>query len=413
MNTAFERLQKVSVVAAILPPSSARPVIDHLFAAGERNAFVTNARGSLRRAHWTQRFLPLVGSEKEILRFLVPDDQVDSVLRQIVDIGGLRYPGSGAVYAVPCDALYHSPDFPIWAGLESDDNIEVNASLSLRENLAAISCIVEPEQTENISRAAMQAGAHGPVVSYCEGRGLRDRLGWLRITKRATKEWLSLIVDNADVEAVVEAMQTAGRMDMPGRGFLYRMPVQKGIVNLASTVGSQRHAADLPQIIAALDELMGHSDWRRRPVVRLGSGARAAGIGLDDADSGGPVSIAHTRLTFIATQSHAHTLLDAATSAGATGANLMTTRLVEAESETTLGRRLNRERTWVQTVVPKTHADTVLQAALSCAREEDMRESCFFSQPVSQIVTYQTRPQETAPRAERIYRGSIIQDDAN
>ena len=407
MSLRFECLHKVSVVSAILPAASAAPVIEELFGAGERNAFMSHARGTLLREHWTQRFLSPLSPEKQILRFLVPDDQVDTVMRQIVDRGGLRYPGAGAVFAVPCDTLYHTPAFPIWAGVESEDDISVNASIALRENLAAISCIVEAEQTAAISRAAMQAGAHGPIVSYCEGRGLRDRLGWLRITKRATKEWLSLIVDNADAEAVMDAIRNAGRLDMPGRGFLYRMPVQKGIVNLASTTGASRHAADLPQIIAALDELMGHSDWRRRPVVQLSGGARAAGIGWDDT---APETDEYQRLTFIVTADHAAELLDAALAAGAGGANLSQTRLVEADSERALGRRLNRERTWIQTVVPAPRAEAVMQAVLHHAADADMDEGCFFAQPVRQVVTYRARSPSAAARSPRMYRGAPIRD---
>lgn len=406
MSIPFECLHKVSLVTAMLPAASAGPVINELFRAGERNAFVTNARGTLLREHWTQRFLAPLSPEKEVIRFLVPDDQVDSAMKQIVTHGRLRHPGAGAVFAVPCDFLHHTPDFPIWAGVDSEEDIAFNASTSLRENLTSISCIVEPESTECISRAAMRAGAHGPIVSYCEGRGLRDRLGWLRITKQTTKEWLNLIVDNADAEAVIEAMREAGRLDMPGRGFLYRMPVQMGIVNLSSTTGATRHAADLPQIIAALDELMGHSDWRRRPVQQLDGGARAAGIGLED--TGVDDVEEYRRLTFVASVEHAPDLLDAALRAGATGANQFRARLVEAESQTTLGRRLNRERTWLQTVVPTRSADDVVEAVMDTASSQEMTEACVFSQPVRQVTTYRAQTRSASTPAERVYRGARI-----
>lgn len=405
MSDAFRVLHKVSVVAAILPPASARPVIEQLFASGERNAFVTNARGTLIRDQWFQRFLPLISPEKEILRFLVPDSQVDGVIRDIAHAGGLRYPGAGAVYSVPCDDLYHTPDFPIWKGLESEEGI-ADASIALRENLSLLSCIVQPEQTEAVSRAAMQTGAHGPVVFYCEGRGLRDRLGWLRITKKRTKEVVTLIVDNADADAVIEAISLAARLEMPGRGFLYRMPVQKGIVSLASTVGSRRHAADMQQVIGAIDSLMGGADWRRRSVVRLDGGAQAAGLGLGE-DEGAAAPQAQTRLSFIAGQAHTPLLLDAALAAGAAGANVMSARFVEAESRVAMGRRLNRERNWVQTVMPSERAQSVLQAVMRAAEAEGVTEACFFAQPVSQVVTYRART-AVPDSPQRTYRGAVV-----
>lgn len=410
MSAHFEVLHKVSVVAAVLPPPSAKPVIEKLFASGERNAFVTNARGTLIRDQWLQRFSSLVSPEKEILRFLVPDAQVDGVIQDIADAGGLRFPGSGAVYSVPCDDLYHTPDFPIWAGLESGET-GTDASLSLRENLSLISCILQPEQTEAASRAAMQAGSHGPVVFYCEGRGLRDRLGWLRITKKRTKEVMTLVVDNADADAVVEAIRLAGRLDMPGRGYLYRMPVQKGLVNLASIISSRHYAADMQQVIAAIDELMGHSNWRRRQVRRLSSGGRAAGLGLygvEAAENTAENTEAMTRLTFISGQAHTQLLLDAALAAGASGANIMSSRFVELDSRVAMGRRLNRERTWVQTVMPRDRASEVLQAVMHTAQQEGVTEACLFGQPVTRVVTYRAQTQEAAGAAGRVYRGAAL-----
>jgi len=405
MSEPFRVLHKVSVVAAILPPASAKPVIERLFASGERNAFVTNARGTLIRDQWMQRFLPLISPEKEILRFLVPDSQVDGVIRDIAEAGGLRFPGAGAVYSVPCDDLYHTPDFPIWKDLESEDGV-TDASIALRENLSLLSCIVQPEQTEAVSRAAMQTGAHGPVVFYCEGRGLRDRLGWLRITKKRTKEVVTLIVDNADADAVVAAITLAARLEMPGRGFLYRMPVQKGIVSLASIVGSRNYAADMQQIIGAIDNLMGNTDWRRRSVVRLNGGAQAAGLGLGEEEAGA-LPQAQTRLTFISGQAYTPLLLDAALEAGASGANVMSARFVEAESRVAMGRRLNRERNWVQTVMPSDRASAVLQAVMQAAEAEGVTETCLFAQPVSQVVTYRARTVATeAP--QRTYRGAVV-----
>lgn len=318
----------------------------------------------------------------------------------------MRYPGAGAVYSVPCEALYHTPDFPIWSGLEVDAEDVIDDSISLRENLSLLSCIVQPEQTEAVSRAAMQVGAHGPVVFYCEGRGLRDRLGWLRITKKRTKEVVTLLLDNADAPAVVSAIQNAARLEMPGRGFLYRMPVHKGIVSLATTTGSRHYAADMQQIISAIDDLMGHSDWRRRSVVRLGSGAQAAGIGLDDEDVVSAPK-AYTRLTFIAGQAHTPLLLDAALEAGAPGANVMSSRFVEAESRVAMGRRLNRERNWLQIVVPMDRAHGVLQSVMQAAQDAGVTEACFFSQPVSQVVTYQARTVSSRPQ-QRTYRGALI-----
>ena len=91
-------------------------------------------------------------------------------------------------------------------------------------------------------------------------------------------------------------------------------------MNLASRVGNRQYAADMQQIISAIDGMLGHSDWRRRRVVRLGSGAHAAGLDLGDAPAADIVE-PHTRVTVICSGTHMQTLLDAALAAGATFTN--------------------------------------------------------------------------------------------
>ena len=218
---AFVSNNNVSLVTAILPQDIANRVIDAVFQQGERKALIINARGTLMRERWYQALIPMVSPEREFIQFLVPDLEVDRFMRGIVTTANLHLPGAGAVFAVPCDEVVHTADYELWARSDWESDT-FDASKVLKENLTAIFCIVQKGGTEAVSRAAMQAGAHGPIVFYCEGSGLRDRLGWLRITKNNEKEVLVAIVDNADAIAVTEAMVDAGDIDLPGRGSLPR-----------------------------------------------------------------------------------------------------------------------------------------------------------------------------------------------
>ena len=44
----------------------------------------------------------------------------------------------------------------------------------LSDTLSVIYCIVAHNLSDRVSRAAVNAGGHGPIVFYSEGRGLRD-----------------------------------------------------------------------------------------------------------------------------------------------------------------------------------------------------------------------------------------------
>ncbi|HAC34813.1 MAG TPA: hypothetical protein DCF45_09875, partial [Gammaproteobacteria bacterium] len=275
--TRFRAVDNLSSVTVMLPVSSTARVLEEVFAKGGHGATVFNSRGTLIRDHWTQSLIPLMSPSMRYVQVLVPDDEVDGLIEEIYEVAGLHRPGAGAVFSIPCEEVLYSTDYPVWS---PRDDSATNASLNIRENLTAIYCITRRGQIETISRAAMRAGAHGPVMQLCEGRGLRAGLGWLRITSKPDKELFAVVVDNTDADDVFEAVVRAGRIGLPGRGIAYRLPVQKGIVNLTSVYGHAHQAATLEQIITAIDELKGDTHWRDQSVMELGISGRVAGLGL-------------------------------------------------------------------------------------------------------------------------------------
>ncbi|MGR8921018.1 MAG: hypothetical protein ACU85V_15490 [Gammaproteobacteria bacterium] len=386
--SAFESHDNVSVVTAILPQYITNHVIDQVFAAGERNTLLVNARGTLVRDRWYQALLPVMSPEKEYLQFLVPDTEVNHVVEDIVTAGELHLPGAGAVFAVPCDTFACTSDFALWAD-KTWERDPFNASRNYRENLTAIFCIVQTDQTDAVSRAAMAAGAHGPIVFYCEGHGLRSRLGWLRITKKNEKEVVVVIVDNADAVPVTEAMIEAGDLDLPGRGFLYRMPIQTGIINIGSTVGHRHNVASMQQIVAAIDELKGSTDWRDQRVSQLMGTGKSAGLKLFGKVRERCYLSGQCITTCVVSRRHADDVVDALLGAGAPGANVSYAKLFEAEGrEHQLGVRLNRERAIIRSILPEAQRNAVLNAAQAACAALEARDACIYSQPVTRAVTY-------------------------
>lgn len=390
----FVSNKNVSVVTAILPQQVASQVVEDVFKQGEQNALLVNARGTLMRDRWYQALIPMVAPEREYIQFLVPDAEVDHMMEAIVASGSLHLPGAGAVFAVPCDDVVHTEGFRLWSG-SSWESDSFNASTVLKENLTAIFCIVQKDQTESVSRAAMQSGAHGPIVFYCEGRGLRDRLGWLKITKKRDKEVVLVIVDNADAIAVTEAMVDAGDIDLPGRGFLFRMPVQKGVVNIGSTFGRHRHAANMQQIIGAIDELKGDSSWRDQRVNELVGTGQSAGLNLFAKVRERVYLKGQCNLTCIVGRKDSEALLDAALQAGAPGANVSYAKFFEVDDRATAGGvRYRRERAIIRFVLPEVRLRGVIERVQAVCAERDILEVCLFSMPVTRAITFIADPSD-------------------
>ncbi|MDJ0652674.1 MAG: P-II family nitrogen regulator [Xanthomonadales bacterium] len=377
----------VSIVTAVLPRRSSGRVINRVFNEGDPSVLLMQARGTLAKDRWYQSILPLVSPEKSILQFYVPDWEVDHIMEEVVDSGRLHMAGAGAVFSVPCEEFFHSSDLQLWSGgREQTDRRD--ASHTLKENLTAIFCIVQPEQSDVVARAAMQAGGHGPIVHYCEGRGLRDRLGWLRITKKRTKEELLLIVDNADADAVVEAMVSAGRIDTPGRGFLFRMPVEKGLISIASTYGSVRQQASMQQIVAAIDQLQGGTNWRDRSVIE-GVAAKSAGLKLFGKIRQRTALEDQVILSCVAARKVTPDIMRTVTRAGAPGANVAQAKFIEEACEkTSQGVRLTTERGIVHIVLERGHAETVARAVRDYIAEQGLTTACVYTQPVTRAHTY-------------------------
>ncbi len=405
--TEFSHRSNVSIITAILPPAMAMKVVEGLFELGEQNALLINARGTVIRDRWYQHFLPVISPELEYLQFLVPDPQVDQIFASIVRHGKLHRHGAGAVYSVPCDEVEYSEDFSLWSSVDEDSAEEINESLGHKENLSAIFCVLQNDQVEAVSRAAMEAGAHGPVIFYSEGRGLRDRLGWLKITKRGQKEVVTVIVDNVDKIAVSEAMIEAGRLEMPGRGFLFRMPVRKGLINLPTRVGNRGYNANMQQVVAAIDGLKGSTDWRDQSVVELGATGKSAGLSLFGVVDDRVWLLDQECLGCIVARKYTEILLDAILAGGARGASVSYARFIEVESKTTArGVRLNRESGIIRCVLDRRLVEAVKQSIKQACAQNGINDICIFVQPVTRGYTYTSPKQEE--KSQRLYRGASI-----
>ncbi|MEM9172428.1 MAG: hypothetical protein AAGA84_06965 [Pseudomonadota bacterium] len=267
-------------ITAILPEVRFRHVMDEVMVPMGLPVLTWRARGTLLKDSWFQRFLPAVSPGKMMLRTVVPQSMSQLVIRNVAASARLHQQATGAVYSERCYNLAHGARSVLLPKF-SDDLVTSEQSLT-QDELSLICCIVDKQHTDRITRAAILAGAHGPVVQLVEGRGLRDRLGWLRITKLHEKDLILVLCAKSEGASLFHEMATAGELSKPGRGFMYRLNVDEGIFNLPSRLSSHHYAANVQQIINAIDHLSGHTHWRDGGFRAVGAGIQSSGLVSED-----------------------------------------------------------------------------------------------------------------------------------
>ena len=365
-----------SLVTAILPRESTGRVLDEVLGSGAAQAMSLNARGTVMQERWYQSFLPAISPEQEILYFIVPQGDVDHLMEQIVMVGKLRNYGVGSIFASACDDLTCSDDFPLW--IEGQYRFEsVSFDINFKEDLAVLVHVTDRDAAEPIARAAIKAGAQGATISYIRGYGLRDRLGLLRITKKHDKEVVTVVVDKYDADATFQAMADSGNVSLPGRGLVYRLPLCKGLTNMASVFQTKKHSASIQQMVRAIDELHGSAGWRANQL--LVHDPRAKEFAAKEQGVSKDIKL----LSIVSHRKDTEPLLKLLLEYGVSGASLSNWRLAEADCELTDGgQRINREFGCLSLLLSEESAVGVQEFAKAAIEEQGMKETCLFTHSV-------------------------------
>ncbi|MDR1445795.1 MAG: hypothetical protein LBI90_02745 [Treponema sp.] len=202
-------------------------------------------------------------------RFYVPPEYEQGVMRRITEATDLKMGGRGCIFAQRNDIRRGTP---LVFDKEKLEILCGPANSVPPEDYALICCTVPRGIGESLSAAVLELGVCVPVVFFGYGVGLRDKLGLLRITIPVEKEIIWFLVPRSDTELVERTLIPRARLDVPGHGFLYKIFVHAPVVNLRVRQGKRVHAATMEQVIAALDEVQGSSDWRRLGTKRSESG---------------------------------------------------------------------------------------------------------------------------------------------
>ncbi len=402
----YTRVTNTSIVTAILPEAYINRTLEALKQASY-DVIHWGARGTLLDNRWFRKLVPVINPEKGVIRILLPNNEVDQAMHIILAQAHLDRQGTGAVYCTPCEELYIGGHFH--SNCSAKELTESTAPWILKENLDIIHCIVAKDASEQIASAAIEMGAHGPIVHYSEGRGLRDRLGWLRITKQAEKEVLTVIVDSSEAEDMFAVMAHAGNLDLPGRGFMYQMPISKGLYNLPSHFDAHHHAANMQQIISAIDHLMGHEHWRDQTVFDLDGSGKSAGLDFIKKHPKKIILEQQVCLTAMVDREHADQIMDIMLDSGAPGLNTSYCQYVTSDNRAIhKGVKLIPEYGIIDCIVPDDKAHAILDSVKLQTEKLGIEDLCLYLQPIPKTITYIHEPRPEKRKSANELQKAVI-----
>ena len=195
-----------------------------------------------------------------IYRMCVPQEFGTGIIRRISEATDLKMGGRGGIFTRHISLRRGTPL------VFDNEKLEKLCGISNKippEDHALVCCTVPRGGGDSLAKAVLELGVCVPVIFFGTGVGLRDKLGLMRITIPIEKEIIWFIVPRSEAELVEKNIIPRARLDIPGKGFLYKSYVHAPVVNLRVRQGKRLHAASMEQVIAALDEIRGSSDWRR------------------------------------------------------------------------------------------------------------------------------------------------------
>jgi nitrogen regulatory protein PII len=233
--------------------------INHLYHLFGRSMMLNEGRGFFN----VLRSSDVISEPVEVLHFYLPLEYEAPVMKAIVKSSRLDVPGRGSIFSRHID-LHNGPVEGVLCQVKTDKlpSVEAQMDISLYSNLVQIHCTMSKGLVDEVARLLLHLGVV-PMITNAAGTGLRDQLGLLRITIPKEKELLSVVVGQQEANSIMDKIITWGKLDRPGRGFIWQGPIEKGVINFKTSQKVIGQAASTEQIIAAIDSLKGSFSWRQ------------------------------------------------------------------------------------------------------------------------------------------------------
>ena len=258
---------RVSRITCIVNKLFSDKIVEQVFKLGINSIF--DETGRTAREFITPRNFGLPGSTVtlqstpvNVFRFTVQRKQARMIMDYLVRVGNFNIPGRGTIFSQ--DLIEFTKKEPLFIDF---DDIEDNVAhdIPYLEKLSYVICVLSvPGTGEKLAKVALDLGVCVPLITHGTSNDLRDQMGLIRITISPEKEVVHLIMPEQDTESIIKLLLEEGRLDKPGRGFIYQTPISFGLIDTRMRVGRQQYAASMEQIIAAVDQLKGNAFWRKR-----------------------------------------------------------------------------------------------------------------------------------------------------
>ncbi|MDD2197711.1 MAG: hypothetical protein PHE03_13740 [Bacteroidales bacterium] len=258
---------RVSRITCIVNRLFSDKIVEQVFKLGINTIF--DETGRTAREFITPRNLGLPGSTiklqstpVDIFRFTVQRKQARMVMDYLVRAGNFDVPGRGTIFSQ--DLIEFTKKEPIFIDFDDiDDNVAHD--IPYLKKLSYVICVLSvPGSGEKLAKVALDLGVCVPLITHGISNDLREQMGLIRITIPPEKEVVHLIMPEQDTESIIRLLLDEGRLNKPGRGFIYQTPISYGLIDTRMRVGRQQYAASMEQIIAAIDQLKGNTFWRKR-----------------------------------------------------------------------------------------------------------------------------------------------------
>lgn len=303
------------------------------------------------------------------ITFFTGEEFENTLLSYLAAKFDFNAPGKGVIFS---SNLTWIKSHPLCSGSESPVKIAFAKKVHIFKELQGLCCIVSRGQGDGIAGVCLDAGAGVPVVTFGTGGGLRDKLGLLRITIPAEKELVNLVMSRYDIDSLMEIIIDEGKMDEPGKGFIYTYQVKKGIVDTKISRGRRGQVASIEKIVSAIDSIKGTMEWRKSRLDKNRNKRRAYLKNFCE-------------LVLICDEGYSIPLMKAAMESGATGSTISK---IHYHCEPGGEKQIPSTRQMCRMVVSQNKVRAVAAAIEQAGAFEEKGHALLYYLPVPKAFTY-------------------------
>ncbi|MBT6366009.1 MAG: P-II family nitrogen regulator [Bacteroidetes bacterium] len=106
-------------------------------------------------------------------------------------------------------------------------------------DVTLITAVVQHGYGEVISESLLEVGIQGFTSHAAMGVGIRERLGAFGVAVDAERDVVNVMVSSDEVDRLFERIFLAGKLDVPGMGFMYATPLMQAATYVPPSILSK------------------------------------------------------------------------------------------------------------------------------------------------------------------------------